>query len=110
MSKIQFLLPYFIYSISMTMQIPVGARFVGIPGTESAENLRGVMVEVYWDQDESGALCISGNSDEFPVPPSVEPAASLASLPRRNSLGRQGRVARGIVIDPNQISNDISRN
>ncbi|WZY72406.1 hypothetical protein YC2023_004646 [Brassica napus] len=29
------------------VEIPVGARFVGIPGTENAENPRGMMVEVY---------------------------------------------------------------
>ncbi|PON57303.1 ABC transporter A, ABCA [Parasponia andersonii] len=83
-------------------EIPVGARFVGIPGTESAENPRGNMVEVYWDQDESGTLCISGHSDETPVPPNIEPLASLAPATRRGILGRGG-VARGIVLDPDQI-------
>ena len=87
---------------AMAMQIPVGARFVGIPGTESADNPRGIMVEVYWDQDESGALCISGHSDETPIPSNVEPMASLAAPPRRGILGRAG-VAHGIVLDPNQI-------
>ncbi|KAH0942798.1 hypothetical protein HID58_002435 [Brassica napus] len=36
------------------VEIPVGARFVGIPGTENAENRRGMMVEVYWQQDVLG--------------------------------------------------------
>ena len=40
-----------------------------IPGTESAENPGGLMVEVYWDQDDTGALCISGHSNEIPAQP-----------------------------------------
>lgn len=87
----------------MILQIPVGARFVGIPGTENAQNPRGIMVEVYWEQDESGSLCISGHSTETPVPPNVEPTPPpLASTSRRSS-GR-GRV-HGFVIDPNLLSN-----
>lgn len=88
--------------LAMVMQIPVGARFVGIPGTESAENPTGNMVEVYWDQDESGALCISGHSDETPIPPNVERMESLVPAPRRGILSRAG-VPRGIVLDPDQI-------
>jgi hypothetical protein len=63
----------------MIVQIPVGARFVGIPGTESEENPRGIMVEVYWEQDDTGSLCISGHLAEIPVPPNVQampPAAT----------------------------------
>ena len=86
----------------MVIQIPVGARFVGIPGTESAENPRGNMVEVYWNQDESGALCISGHSDETPIPLNVDAVAALAPAPRRGILGRAG-IARGVVLDANQI-------
>lgn len=85
------------------MQVPVGARFVGIPGTESAENPRGVMVEVYWEQDESGALCISGQSPEMPVPPNAQPMASSTSIPRRSFLGRSGPV-HGIVFDLSQTN------
>ncbi|KAL0355623.1 UNVERIFIED_CONTAM: ABC transporter A family member 2 [Sesamum radiatum] len=50
-----------------SLQVPIGERFIGIPGTESTENPRGIMVEVYWQQDDSGALCISGHSDEMPI-------------------------------------------
>ncbi|CAL5444802.1 unnamed protein product [Camellia sinensis] len=85
-----------------SVQIPVGARFVGIPGTESAENPRGVMVEVYRDQDDSGALCISGNSPETPIPSHVQLVASAAINSNRTILGRAGPV-QGIAIDPNQI-------
>ncbi|TXG50280.1 hypothetical protein EZV62_022804 [Acer yangbiense] len=44
--------------------IPLGARFVGIPGTETAENPRGIMVDVYWETDDSGDLHIAGHSPE----------------------------------------------
>lgn len=82
----------------MKMQVPVGARFVGIPGTESAENPRGVMVEVQWEQDDTGSLCISEHSPETPVPPGI---------PQMPSLRRRSRTVQGVVIDPNQIvSND----
>nr|DAD31187.1 TPA_asm: hypothetical protein HUJ06_010038 [Nelumbo nucifera] len=56
-----------------SVQIPIGARFVGIPGTESPENPRGLMIEVYWSQDDTGALCISGHSPETPIPAHVQP-------------------------------------
>ncbi|XP_019082065.1 ABC transporter A family member 2 isoform X4 [Vitis vinifera] len=82
----------------IVVQVPVGARFVGIPGTESAENPRGVMVEVQWEQDDTGSLCISEHSPETPVPPGI---------PQMPSLRRRSRTVQGVVIDPNQIvSND----
>ncbi|XP_030473887.1 ABC transporter A family member 2-like [Syzygium oleosum] len=83
-----------------SVQIPVGARFVGISGTQSAENSRGVMVEVYWQQDDSGALCISGHSSEMPIPPSVQLPATSAANTHRSFLG----PAHGIVLDPDQIT------
>ncbi|XP_024158019.1 ABC transporter A family member 2 [Rosa chinensis] len=85
------------------IEIPVGARFIGIPGTESTENPRGVMVEVYWVQDDSGSLCISGHSPETPIPPNVEPIPSLAPTSRRSRL-----PVHGVVIHPDQISNTTS--
>ncbi|TYJ98618.1 ABC transporter A family member 2 [Cucumis melo var. makuwa] len=91
-----------------TLEIPVGARFVGIPGTETAENPSGVMVEVYWEQDDSGTLCISGHSDEMPVPPNVHPLPSLRTLSlrsasQRSRLGQRGPVY-GIVYEPGQVT------
>ncbi|XP_050255430.1 ABC transporter A family member 2-like [Quercus robur] len=83
-----------------SVQVPIGARFVGIPGTESEERPRGIMVEVYWEQDDSGALCISGHSDEIPLPPNAQTMPVTGS--GRNYLGRSGPV-HGIVIEPNQI-------
>ncbi|PKI78010.1 ABC transporter A family member 2-like isoform X2 [Punica granatum] len=90
------------------VQIPVGVRFVGIPGTESEENPRGLMVEVYWEQDDSGALCISGHSPENPIPPTVQPLPSSATANSRSLFGRRGPV-HGIVLDPNQISGSNSQ-
>ncbi|KAJ7956358.1 ABC transporter A family member 2 [Quillaja saponaria] len=85
-----------------SVEIPVGARFVGIPGTESEENPRGIMVEVYWEQDDTGALCISGHSTKIPIPTNVQPIASFASHSGRFRLGQRGPV-HGIVLDPSQI-------
>ncbi|KAL0416478.1 UNVERIFIED_CONTAM: ABC transporter A family member 2 [Sesamum latifolium] len=82
-----------------SLQVPIGARFIGIPGTESTENPRGIMVEVYWQQDDSGALCISGYSDEMPIPPHVELPPTSTPTSNRNVLGRRRQV-HGIVIDP----------
>ncbi|XP_074316992.1 ABC transporter A family member 2-like [Silene latifolia] len=87
---------------SMKMLIPVGARHVGIPGTANAENPNGVMVEIYWEQDESGNLCISGHSPATPVPPNVQLTLPAAVPPPRN-LGR--RDVFGLLIDPSQLLN-----
>lgn len=84
-----------------SIQIPRGARFIGIPGTESTGNPRGLMVEVYWDQDDTGALCISGHSAELRIPPNVQLTATSAS-PHTTLFGRSAPVL-GFVIDPPQI-------
>lgn len=57
----------------MILQIPIGAKFALIPGTESEQNPKGLMVEVYWEKDEHGTLCIAGHSSETPVPPNADP-------------------------------------
>jgi hypothetical protein len=88
--------------LTIITQIPLGARFVGIPGTESEENPRGIMVEVYWEQDDSGTLCISGHSTEIPLPHNIQPMPSTVTS-QRNFLGRSGLV-HGVVFDPNQIT------
>ncbi|KAL2935075.1 ABC transporter A family member 2 [Bienertia sinuspersici] len=79
-----------------SIQIPIGARFIGIPGTESAENPHGTMVEVYWGQDESGNPEILGHSPEKPIPPSLNLA-----LPKSTT-----KEVQGIVIDPSQVSDE----
>lgn len=62
------------------------------------------MVEVYWDQDDSGSLCISGHSPEIQIPPNIQLMDSSAPNSRRNIPSRTGPV-HGIVIDPSQINN-----
>ncbi|XP_009629715.1 ABC transporter A family member 11-like [Nicotiana tomentosiformis] len=59
-----------------TLQVPLGSKYVEIPGTISTENPRGLMIEVYWEQDDHGNLCISGHSDEIPVPPNLQISTS----------------------------------
>ncbi|KAK1257302.1 ABC transporter A family member 2 [Acorus gramineus] len=84
------------------IKIPRGARFIGIPGTESVENPRGLMVEVYWEQDDSGSLCISGHSPETPIPPNIQLQAPLNSASRRGFLAGNALVL-GLVIDPHSM-------
>lgn len=76
---------------------------MGIPGTESDENSRGFMVEVYWDQDDAGALCITGHSNKAPVPEGVQLSSSTAATQR--SAGEPGTIY-GVVIDPSLVSSD----
>ncbi|CAM6104749.1 unnamed protein product [Calypogeia fissa] len=51
----------------LTLDVPTGAPFALVPGTESEEAPNGMMVEVYWQQDDTGSLCISGHSELIPV-------------------------------------------
>ncbi|KAL0440635.1 UNVERIFIED_CONTAM: ABC transporter A family member 2 [Sesamum radiatum] len=80
-----------------TLVLNSGASFK----TES-RNPRGIMVEVYWQQDDSGALCISGYSDEMTIPPHVQLPPTSTPTSNRNVSGRRRQV-HGIVIDPSQI-------
>ncbi|KAL6541368.1 ATP-binding cassette sub- A member 2 [Orobanche hederae] len=92
-----------ILNSGVSVQVPIGARFIGIPGTESTSNPKGIMVEVYWQQDESGSLCISSYSDEIPIPPHVLLGTSSAPISHR-----QKKIP-GIVIDPSQIADSDLR-
>ncbi|OWM74938.1 hypothetical protein CDL15_Pgr021289 [Punica granatum] len=78
-------------------QIPVGARSEAIPGTQSSSP-RGLMVEVYWEQDDYGSICIAGHSPETPIPPSVEVAPA-----------GQGAPGHGVVLDTDQVLTATSR-
>lgn len=93
----------------LLMQVPIGGRYIGIPGTESAENPRGVMVEVHWEQDDSGALCISHHSPEMPISSHIELTTSAptdSTTTTNTNFWSQGKKQiHGIVIDPAQISN-----
>ncbi|XP_058788357.1 ABC transporter A family member 2-like [Vicia villosa] len=81
-----------------SVEIPIGARFVGIPGTESSECPTGFMVEVYWEQDDTGALCVAGHSQKAPIPQNVQPPSSATARQRRSAS------VHGVVIDPSQVS------
>lgn len=69
---------YLAYS-RMDEQIPVGARYVKIPGTESEQNPHGRTVEVFWKQDDRSNLCIAKHSEEKPVPSSLQPICPSSS-------------------------------
>ncbi|CAA6672740.1 unnamed protein product [Spirodela intermedia] len=89
---------------SGSIQVPKGARFIGIPGSESPENPGGLMVEVFWDQDESGNLCVSGYSTEMPIPAqAAQPAVRRAASVRRTLFGVGGAPSVGYIIDPDQV-------
>ncbi|KAK8944166.1 ABC transporter A family member 2 [Platanthera zijinensis] len=84
----------------LSVQVPIGSRFVGIPGTVTEENPNGTMVEVYWEQDDSGALCISGHSPEISIPNNVEiPENRSSSMNSRSGA----QSVTGFVIHPNQV-------
>ncbi|XP_009759241.1 ABC transporter A family member 2 [Nicotiana sylvestris] len=91
----------------LSLQIPIGARFVKVPGTESAENPIGTMVEVYWEQDDSGSLCVSGHSQDMPIPAHVQLRDPPAATSGRGFLRRRKQI-HGIVIDPAQITDASS--
>ncbi|GMQ10521.1 hypothetical protein CsSME_00053487 [Camellia sinensis var. sinensis] len=77
------------------MLILVGVKHIGIPRTESPHNPRGLMVEIYWGHDSNGNLCITGHSDETPIPNKIHNTV-LPSPPTR--LGHEGPV-HGIVLN-----------
>ncbi|URD75953.1 ABC transporter [Musa troglodytarum] len=54
-----------------TIQVPKLARFVGIPGTESSEHPRGLMVEISWGEDDIGKPCIYAHKPVTGVPRSA---------------------------------------
>lgn len=66
------------------LQVAPGAEYVKIPGTESHQNPRGLMVDIFWAQDDTGNLCIAGHSAEKPVPPDLQLiTASLVTSTRK---------------------------
>eukprot|EP01018_Ginkgo_biloba_P024056 Gb_37633 [translate_table: standard] len=93
-----------------SVQVPIGARFVIIPGTQSTENPGGLMVELFWTQNDNGALCISGHSNEMAVPEHLRPSETLTPGSRsrsRSSFGRSSssnRTPIGLVIEEHRLS------
>ncbi len=48
-------------------QVPVGTQYVRVPNSVSTNVPNGLMVEIYWQQDEFGAMRISGHSEPTPA-------------------------------------------
>ncbi|CAM6024303.1 unnamed protein product [Sphagnum balticum] len=55
-----------------TMNVPVGTRYIRVPNSVSTDVPSGLMVEIYWQQDEFGAMRISGHSEPTPAGASLE--------------------------------------
>ncbi|XP_030937873.1 ABC transporter A family member 2-like isoform X2 [Quercus lobata] len=88
-------------TLGTSFQIPIGAQLVRIPESESAENPTGLMVEVYWDQDDAGNLRISGHSNEMPIPPGAQ---AMASSSNSNTDSGQTGPIQATVIDPSFLN------
>ncbi|KAF3783029.1 ATP-binding cassette sub-family A member 3 [Nymphaea thermarum] len=86
-----------------SIEISKGARFVGIPGTESGEHPRGVMVEVYWQQDDTGELCISGHSEEIAIPPMAQEVTPITPATSCGFSIRRRKPVVGTIIYPEQV-------
>lgn len=67
-----------------------------------------MMVEVYWEQDDSGALSISGHSHEVPIPNVQLPTVAPPTTSRQGVFGQRGKL-HGTVIDPDQIPETLFR-
>ncbi|KAL5816491.1 hypothetical protein ACOSQ3_024869 [Xanthoceras sorbifolium] len=80
----------------ISLEIPLAAKYVGIPGTESAENPKGMMVEVLWAQDDSCSLCVAGHSLQMPVPANARAVPSGA--PNKAVMGEPDSIP-GIVYE-----------
>jgi hypothetical protein len=48
-------------------QVPVGTRYIRVPNSVLTDVPNGLMVEIYWQQDEFGAMRISGHSEPTPA-------------------------------------------
>lgn len=72
-----------------------------IPDSESTEHPTGLMVEVFWDQDEASNLRISGHSAEIPIPPDAQEIVSPSNSNRNSS---QRGLVQATVIDPSFLN------
>ncbi|KAH9540293.1 hypothetical protein CY35_15G104500 [Sphagnum magellanicum] len=50
-----------------TMNVPIGTQYIMVPNSISTAMPNGLMVEIYWQQDDEGALRISGQSEPIPA-------------------------------------------
>jgi hypothetical protein len=49
------------------VQVPIGTQYIMVPNSISTATPNGLMVEIYWQQDDEGALRISGQSEPIPA-------------------------------------------
>ncbi len=49
------------------VQVPIGTQYIMVPNSISTAMPNGLMVEIYWQQDDEGALRISGQSEPIPA-------------------------------------------
>lgn len=49
------------------VQVPIGTQYIMVPNSISTATPNGLMVEIYWQQDEFGAMRISGHSEPTPA-------------------------------------------
>lgn len=52
-----------------SLQVLPGADFVAIPDTKSKEHPYGMMIQLEWQQDDNGRLCLAKQSKMIPSPP-----------------------------------------
>ncbi|KAH8940361.1 hypothetical protein BDL97_15G085100 [Sphagnum fallax] len=50
-----------------TMNVPIGTEYIMVPNSISTAMPNGLMVEIYWQQDDEGVLRISGQSEPIPA-------------------------------------------
>eukprot|EP00270_Netrium_digitus_P003854 TRINITY_DN1466_c0_g1_i1.p1 TRINITY_DN1466_c0_g1~~TRINITY_DN1466_c0_g1_i1.p1 ORF type:complete len:971 (+),score=291.84 TRINITY_DN1466_c0_g1_i1:469-3381(+) len=79
----------------LSVKLPVGAEFVFVPGTESEAAPHGMMVEVEWQQDDTGALKIGRHSDLTPAPR----APDVNEVQAAGGVHIYGKEVEGISLD-----------
>lgn len=72
-------------------QVPVGAQEVRIPDSVSDDAPHGMMVEVFWQQDDVGALKIARHSEPKPAAEVLDSDPGQAWRSRSLNNARSGR-------------------
>lgn len=93
-----------ILSNGNSLQVPIGANFVAIPQSETEEHPHGMMIELEWQQDETGKLCLSRQSDSIPSTAphhaeGVDPVSRSRSR-SRSRFERGRRIPIGQAVQP----------
>ncbi|XP_024541685.1 ABC transporter A family member 2 [Selaginella moellendorffii] len=73
-------------SDGMVLMVPVGTRYFPVPGTVTEDHPLGMMVEIFWQQDENGSLCIRDFSELRPAPETLAMDQARLSSVIRNIL------------------------